>query len=79
MCKLCLFPPLWLLSWGLGWATAWQAGLARSASLMSQTPTYRIRSRLLTLHVSTLKPNLHAGQSKPYTMRGGHLRLVKRA
>ena len=76
MCKLCLFPPLWLLYWGLGWATAWQTGLARHASLLSQTPTCRMRSPLLTLHVGTLKPNPLAGLSKPYRMQGGPLHLV---
>ena len=79
MCKLCLFPPLWLLHWGLGLVTGWQMGLAHATSSLSQTPTLRIRTPLLRLHVSTLKPSPSAGKHKPYTMQGGHLRLVKRA
>ena len=77
MCVPYWYPSLWLSAWAAGWATAWQSGLARHANSLSQTPTCRIRTPLLTLHIETLKPNPHAGQPKPYAMKGGPLRLVR--
>lgn len=76
MCAPWLYPSWWLLSWAAGWATGWQMGAARHVNSLSPAPTCRIRTPLLRLHVETLRPNLHAGQPKPYAMRGGALRLV---
>lgn len=66
----------WAAQWVGGWATGWQMGAARATNSMLLAHTLRIRTPLLSLHVSTLRPNPNAGQSKPYEMRGGPLRLV---
>lgn len=76
MCNPWLYPSWWLLSWAAGWATGCQMGFARHARWKSHAPTCRIRTPLLHLYVSTLKPNPHAGLPKPYAMKGGPLRLV---
>lgn len=72
------------LSWWLAWS-AWATGLAlassavalRSASAMPRPWCWPARSRLLQLHVRTLRLNPHAGQKPPYAMRGPTLALVK--
>lgn len=66
----------WAAQWAAGWATGWQMGAARATNSLLPSHTLRIRTPLLSLHVSTLKPNPHAGQSEPYAMQGGPLRLV---
>lgn len=66
----------WAAQWVGGWATGFQMGAARATNSLLPAHTHRIRTPLLHLYVSTLKPNPHAGQSGPYTMRGGPLRLV---
>lgn len=67
----------WAAAWVSGWAIGWQTGLARNARWLSQQPTLKLRTPILTLHVGTLKPNPDAGKRKPYAMRGERLRLVK--
>ena len=65
------WPSVWLASWLLGAATATAYRLP--TTLVPLAP-HRLRTPLLSLHVSTLKPNPHAGLKKPYEMRA--LRLI---
>ena len=65
--------------WPSVWCSAWLAGLAtttayRLPALIAPLAPQRLRTPLLKLHVSTLKPNPHAGLKKPYEMRA--LRLI---
>ena len=60
--------------WPSAWLSAWLAGLAtttayRLPALIALLALPRLRTPLLRLHVSTLKPNPHAGLKKPYEMR----------
>ena len=60
--------------WPSVWCSAWLAGLAtttayRLPALIAPRGLPRLRTPLLKLHVSTLKPNPHAGLKKPYEMR----------
>lgn len=65
------WPSAWLASWLLGAATATAYRLP--TTLVPLGP-HRLRTPLLSLHVSTLKLNPHAGLKKPYEMRA--LRLI---
>lgn len=65
------WPSGWLASWLLGAATATAYRLP--TTLVPLGP-HRLRTPLLSLHVSTLKLNPHAGLKKPYAMRA--LRLI---
>lgn len=76
MCVPWLYPYWWACSWAAGWATGWQMGAARATNSLLPAHTFRMRTPLLRLHVSTLRPNPNAGQRRPYEMRGGPLRLV---
>ena len=67
-------PPLWLLSWwaGAATATAWRL----SETLAPQTrPAWR--TPLLRLHVQTLRPSPRAGLARPAKWLRPPLRLVK--
>lgn len=77
MCVPFWYPSWWACAWVCGWGTGWLQGRARAANSLWREPTCRIRTPLLRLQVSLLKPNPHAGQRKPYEMRGGHLHLVR--
>lgn len=65
------WPSVWLAAWLLGAATATAYRLPQT--LVPLAP-HRLRTPLLSLHVSTLKPNPLAGLKKPYEMRA--LRLI---
>ena len=69
-----LFWP-WLLSWSLACsatATAWRL----SATLVPLAP-HRLRTPLLSLHVSTLSPSPRAGLARPAKWLRPPLRLAK--
>ena len=65
------WPSAWLASWLLGAATvtAYRLPVMRAPLALP-----RLRTPLLSLHVSTRKLNPHAGLKKPYEMRA--LRLI---
>ena len=68
---ICFWPSVWLASWLLGAATATAYRLPQTIAPLAPQ---RLRTPLLSLHVSTLKPSPHAGLRKPYEMRA--LRLI---
>ena len=68
---ICFWPSAWLASWLLGAATATAYRLP--TTLVPLAP-HRLRTPLLSLHVSTQRLNPHAGLKKPYSMRA--LRLL---
>ena len=68
---ICFWPAAWLSLWLAGAATATAYRLP--TTLVPLVP-HRLRTPLLSLHVSTLKMNPHAGLKKPYAMRA--LRLI---
>lgn len=71
---LIVFLPLWWLSqWQLG---AFTTSAARLAAMTVPRALPRLRTPLLTLHVSTLKLNPTAGERPPYSMHKTPLRLV---
>lgn len=59
MCRLwslsVLSASCWAAAWVGGWARGWQQGAARNASTMWPSPTPRMRTPVLTLHVQTLR------------------------
>ena len=65
------WPSVWLASWLLGAATA---TAYRLPVMRAPLALPRLRTPLLSLHVSTLRLNPHAGLKKPYAMRA--LRLI---
>ena len=65
------WPSVWLASWLLGAATA---TAYRLPTMLVPLAPHRLRTPLLSLHVSTRKLNPHAGLKKPYEMRA--LRLI---
>jgi hypothetical protein len=67
----------WLLLCPLGWAAAWQLGLARHNWRLQQYNNSKLRTPLLSLHVRTLKPNPRAGLPKQKNLLQPPLRLVK--
>lgn len=77
MCVPFWYPSLWACAWVAGWVTGYQMGAARAISSLSPKHASKLRTPLLRLHVSMLKPNPNAGLPKPYAMRGGHLHLVR--
>lgn len=68
------WPSVWLSVWWAGAATATAYRLPQT--LVPPTPQ-RLRTPLLRLHVSTLKPNPHAGMPKRCEMQACPLHLVK--
>ena len=68
---ICLWPAAWLSLW---WAGAATATAYRLPMMRAPRALPRLRTPLLRLHVSTLKPNPHAGLRPHYEMRA--LRLI---
>ena len=68
---ICFWPAAWLSLW---WAGAATVTAYRLPTTLVPLGPHRLRTPLLSLHVSTLKPNPHAGLKKPYEMRA--LRLI---
>lgn len=77
MCRLwslwALSASSWVAAWVGGWATGWQQGAARNASTMWPSPTPRMRTPVLTLHVQTLR--LRIGARSREQNGTPHLRL----
>ena len=71
---ICFWPSVWLASWLLGAATA--TGYRLPMTLAPLAP-HRLRTPLLSLHVSTLKPSPRAGLTKPHAWLRPPLHLVK--
>lgn len=72
------------ICWPLAWLSLWWAGAATAtASRLPLTPVLlappRLRTPLLRLHVSTLRPSPHAGLTKPHEWLRPRLHLVKPA
>lgn len=67
-------PPLWLLSW---WAGAATATAYRLPMTRAPRAPHRLRTPLLSLHVSTLKPSPRAGLARPNEWLRPPLHLVK--
>ena len=57
------WPQFWLSAWLLGAATA---TAYRLPTMLVPLAPHRLRTPLLSLHVSTLKPNPHAGLTRPH-------------
>jgi len=70
------WPSVWLSSWLLGAATATAYRLPMTLAPLAPP---RLRTPLLRLHVSTLRPNPHAGLTKPHEWLRPRLHLVKPA
>ena len=68
------WPSVWLASWLLGAATATAYRLPQT--LVPLAP-HRLRTPLLSLHVSTLKPSPRAGLTRPSAWLRPPLHLVK--
>lgn len=60
--SICFCPPLWLSAWLAGAATV---TAYRLPTMLAPPARPRWRTPLLSLHVSTLKPNPRAGRLKP--------------
>jgi len=71
---ICFWPAAWLSLWLAGAATA---TAARLPTMLVPLAPHRLRTPLLSLHVSTLKPNPHAGLTKPSAWLRPPLRVVK--
>lgn len=71
---ICLWPSVWLSLWLAGAATATVARLPLMPVLRDPP---RLRTPLLSLHVSTLKPSPHAGLKSPRAWLRPPLHLVK--
>ena len=63
----------WLASWLLGAATATAYRLPQTIAPLAP---HRLRTPLLSLHVSTLKPSPRAGLTKPHEWLRPRLRVV---
>lgn len=68
------WPSVWLASWLLGAATATAYRLPMT---LAPRVLPRLRTPLLSLHVSTLKPSPHAGLTRPNEWLRPQLHLVK--
>ena len=71
---ICCWPSVWLASWLLGAATATAYRLPMT---LAQLSPHRLRTPLLSLHVSTLKPSPRAGLTRPSEWLRPPLHLVK--
>lgn len=71
---ICCWPSVWLASWLLGAATATAYRLPMT---LAQLSPHRLRTPLLSLHVSTLKPSPCAGLTRPSEWLRPPLHLVK--
>ena len=70
---ICFWPSVWLASWLLGAATATAYRLPMTLAPLAP---HRLRTPLLSLHVSTLKPSPRAGLTKPHEWLRPRLRVV---
>ena len=71
---ICFWPSVWLASWLLGAATA---TAYRLPTTLAPLVPHRLRTPLLSLHVSTLKPSPRAGLTRPHAWLKPPLHLVK--
>ena len=71
---ICFWPSVWLASWLLGAATATAYRLPMTLAPLGP---HRLRTPLLSLHVSTLKPSPRAGLTRPNEWLRPPLRVVK--
>lgn len=71
---ICFWPSVWLSAWLLGAATA---TAYRLPTMLAPLAPPRLRTPLLRLHVSTLRPNPRAGLIKRSLWLQPRLRLVK--
>ena len=69
-----LLPQLWLSAWWAGLATT---TAYRLPALIAPLAPQRLRTPLLALHVSTLKPSPRAGLTRPSEWLRPPLHLVK--
>jgi hypothetical protein len=67
----------WLLH--IGWVTGWQRGYMRNVLRMLPEASPKATSPLLRLHVSTLRLNPSAGQSRPEKWMRRPLQLAKQS
>ena len=68
---ICCWSSVWFSLW---WAGAATATAYRLPQTLAPLAPHRLRTPLLSLHVSTQRLNPHAGLRKPYEMRA--LRLI---
>lgn len=68
------WPSVWLASWLLGAATA---TAYRLPTMLVPLAPHRLRTPLLSLHVSTLRPSPRAGLARPAKWLRPPLQLVK--
>ena len=71
-----------IFCWPLAWLSLWWAGAATATAYrLPQTlvplAPHRLRTPLLSLHVSTLKPSPRAGLTRPSAWLRPPLHLVK--
>ena len=71
---ICFWPAAWLSLWLAGAATATAYRLPQTLAPLAP---HRLRTPLLSLHVSTLKLNPHAGLTRPNAWLRPPLRVVK--
>ena len=71
---ICFWPSVWLASWLLGAATA---TAYRLPTMLAPRVPHRLRTPLLSLHVSTLRPDPHAGLTSHSEWLRPPLHLVK--
>ena len=71
---LCFWPPVWLSLW---WAGAATATAYRLPMMRAPLALPRLRTPLLRLHVSTLKPSPRAGLTRHHGWLRPPLHLVK--
>lgn len=70
----CFWPSLWRSLWLAGAATA---TAYRLPTMLVPLAPHRLRTPLLSLHVSTLKPSPRAGLARPAKWLRPPLQLVK--
>ena len=71
---ICLWPSVWCSAWLVGLATT---TAYRLPVLIAPLGPQRLRTPLLSLHVSTLKPSPRAGLTRPSEWLRPPLHLVK--
>ena len=71
---ICLWPAAWFSLW---WAGAATATAYRLPMTLAPLAPHRLRTPLLSLHVSTLKPSPRAGLTRPSAWLRPPLRVVK--
>ena len=71
---ICLWPAAWLSLW---WAGAATATAYRLPQTLAPLAPHRLRTPLLSLHVSTLKPSPRAGLTRHHEWPRPPLHLVK--